>query len=77
MPIYEYQCKHCNHAFEQLQLQSDAPPQLCPKCGHNIEKLMSTGAFKMNHSGTHAPQATCCGQQTPCDSPKGCCGMGP
>jgi len=76
MPIYEYQCTVCNHTFEQLQLQSDASPQSCPKCGNDVNKLMSAGAFTMN-AGSHAPQATCCGQQTPCDSPKGCCGMGP
>jgi len=75
MPIYEYQCKHCNHTFEQLQLKSDAPPQTCPKCGQSIEKLMSAGAFTMN-TGTSPSNETCCGQQNPCDSPKGCCGVG-
>jgi len=76
MPIYEYQCNKCNHTFEQLQLQSDASPQSCPKCGDTVEKLMSAGAYAMK-SGSHAQQSTCCGHQTPCDSPKGCCGMGP
>jgi putative FmdB family regulatory protein len=75
MPIYEYQCKQCNHVFEHLQIKSDTPPQSCPQCGQqSIEKLMSAGAFNMN-STANMSAGTCCGQQTPCDNPKHCCGM--
>jgi len=74
MPIYEYQCKNCDHTFEQILLNSDSPPQSCPECGQSVEKLMSAGSFTMS-SGNAATSATCCGSQSPCDSPKGCCGM--
>ncbi|MBF0450040.1 MAG: zinc ribbon domain-containing protein [Candidatus Magnetomorum sp.] len=74
MPIYEYQCKQCNHTFEHLQLNTDLPPQSCPECGQAIEKLMSAGSFNLN-TGTDVSAGTCCGQHSPCDSPKHCCGM--
>ena len=47
MPIYEYACTHCEHAFDELQKVSDAalvhcpncnepvlPHHVCPSCGH-------------------------------------------
>ena len=33
MPIYEYACKSCGHAFDALQKMSDDPLTECPDCG--------------------------------------------
>ena len=40
MPLYSYQCKACDHAFEKLVRSSDVPT--CPSCGaEDLEKLVS------------------------------------
>ena len=31
MPIYEYECQHCQHDFEYLVLGGEEPAQ-CPSC---------------------------------------------
>lgn len=43
MPIYEYQCKSCDHCFEKLVFAGDETAKMkCPQCGGvKIEKLMS------------------------------------
>ena len=33
MPIYEYVCKDCGHAFEHLARTLSEPKPKCPKCG--------------------------------------------
>ncbi|MDP2053978.1 MAG: zinc ribbon domain-containing protein, partial [Acidobacteriota bacterium] len=33
MPLYEYECTACAHRFEVIQKFSDAPIDICPKCG--------------------------------------------
>ena len=34
MPIYEYQCKKCQHLFEvQRKIDERDDPQNCPECG--------------------------------------------
>ncbi len=49
MPIFEYECKDCNHKFEELFLSSDDSASKCPECGKgNVEKLMSAGSFRAN-----------------------------
>jgi putative FmdB family regulatory protein len=45
MPIYEFNCKKCNHKFEELvpSSLSDTSGIVCPQCGEKAaEKLMST-----------------------------------
>ncbi len=40
MPIYEYRCEACGHAFETLVLGKTAPE--CPSCqSQDLERLMS------------------------------------
>ncbi len=60
MPIYEYRCQKCNHAFEHLaRSMGDDPGVVCPECGgKKIERQLSVFA---------APQ-TGGGQPLPCDS---------
>ena len=50
MPLYEYQCKPCDHTFETL-IRSPGEAAHCPKCGSmDVTKLLSVPA--MAHTGT-------------------------
>jgi putative FmdB family regulatory protein len=51
VPLYEYQCKQCNHLFERIQKFSDSPLQTCPKCGGPVEQLISPPAIQFKGSG--------------------------
>lgn len=52
MPIYEYQCQSCNHAFEKLQKISDDPLLECPECHQNaLKKKISAAGFRLSGSG--------------------------
>lgn len=40
MPLYEYKCRACEHAFEQIVKLGETPP--CPACGAaDPERLFS------------------------------------
>ena len=55
MPIYEYVCQACGHAFEAIQKFSDAALSDCPKCGKSpLKKLISAGGFQLKGSGWYA-----------------------
>ena len=44
MPTYDYECKACGHAFEELQSFSDPLLTKCPKCKKNkLERLFGGG----------------------------------
>lgn len=52
MPIYEYQCKACEHTLDALQKISDAPLTDCPECGAaQLRKLVSAPNFRLKGSG--------------------------
>ena len=52
MPLYEYQCETCAHRFEVIQKFSDAPIDVCPKCGGGaVMKLLSSPAIQFKGSG--------------------------
>jgi putative FmdB family regulatory protein len=51
MPLYEYQCEKCAHRFEVIQKFSDAPVDVCPKCGGPVVKLLSSPAIQFKGSG--------------------------
>ncbi len=52
MPIYEYQCDHCEHKMEAIQKISDAPLKDCPECKQEtLRKLVSAAAFKLTGTG--------------------------
>ena len=52
MPLYEYQCETCAHRFEVIQKFSDAPIDVCPKCGgRSVMKLLSSPAIQFKGSG--------------------------
>jgi putative FmdB family regulatory protein len=52
MPIYEYQCQSCQHAFESLQKLSDAVLTECPECHKPaLRKKISAAGFRLTGSG--------------------------
>ena len=51
MPLYEYECSACAHRFEVIQRYSDAPIEICPKCGGAVTKLFSSPAIQFKGSG--------------------------
>ena len=51
MPLYEYQCDACAHRFEVIQKFSDAPIDVCPKCGGAVKKLLSSPAIQFKGTG--------------------------
>lgn len=45
MPTYEYQCKECNHTFEELQPMSAAALTTCPSCRkETLARVIGSGA---------------------------------
>ena len=76
MPVYEYQCQHCNHQFELRQKFSDPAASECPKCGGAVQKMISATAFSLKGDGwstreycpkTESPKPAAC-------AGGGCCG---
>ena len=55
MPIYEYQCKNCNHTFEEFFLTSkEVKAPACPKCKKGeVEKLLSKPGIQFKGKGFH------------------------
>ncbi len=52
MPIYEYQCKKCEHKLEALHKISDKPLVKCPECGKSsLVKLVSAASFRLKGGG--------------------------
>ena len=50
MPIYEYQCPSCGHAFDHMQKVSDPSPA-CPACGGAVQKRVSQTSFQLKGGG--------------------------
>ncbi|HEY7169425.1 MAG TPA: zinc ribbon domain-containing protein [Vicinamibacterales bacterium] len=49
MPIFEYQCRACQHRFEALVRKGDSPA--CPACkSADLEKILSS--FGVSSEGT-------------------------
>lgn len=52
MPIYEYECRACEHELEALQKMSDAALTDCPACGQpELRKKISAAGFRLAGSG--------------------------
>src|SRR5215813_12980714 len=51
MPIYEYKCDSFGEVTERLHKMNDKPLQKCPKCGGNVEKIISRSSFQLKGSG--------------------------
>jgi putative FmdB family regulatory protein len=53
VPIYEYQCKKCEHTFEEIQGLNDEPLTTCPECNSKkaLTKLLSGTLVQFNGDG--------------------------
>ena len=51
MPIYEYQCRRCEHRFELIQKFSDKPRKRCPECSGTVKRLISPPAIRFKGTG--------------------------
>jgi putative FmdB family regulatory protein len=55
MPIYEYQCTACGHAFDTLQKVSEPALTDCPACQQaNLQKMVSAPSFQLKGTGWYA-----------------------
>jgi putative FmdB family regulatory protein len=55
MPVYEYQCKACDHEFEREQRISDRPIKKCPQCGAmKAKRLISRTSFVLKGGGWYS-----------------------
>jgi putative FmdB family regulatory protein len=55
MPVYEYQCKACDHEFEREQRISDNPLKKCPACGAmKAKRLISRTSFVLKGGGWYS-----------------------
>jgi len=61
MPIYEYTCKKCQQAFEELVFSSSEKVS-CPECGSkSVTKEMSVFGFKSGGKFSSAHGDSCDG----------------
>ena len=51
MPIYEYECTHCNEIFEIFHKIDEDCKVSCPKCLGPTKKLISASNFVLKGSG--------------------------
>ncbi len=51
MPIYEYQCNHCDEVFEIFHKIDEDCKVACPKCLGPAKKLISATNFVLKGSG--------------------------
>ncbi len=68
MPLYEYQCKKCDHQFEALVMGSMTPT--CPSCNSKkLDKLLSTFAVSSTNGSASVEAAP--GPCGSCGDPRG------
>jgi putative FmdB family regulatory protein len=41
MPVYEYRCRACGTALEEIQPMGSPPPGPCPSCGGELKRVYS------------------------------------
>ncbi len=51
VPIYDYRCEHCGHAFSALQSYNDDALSACPSCGKQPRRLIAPPAIVFKGSG--------------------------
>ncbi len=51
MPVYDYRCDHCGHAFEATGGFNDPQLSACPRCGKPPRRLISATAIVFKGSG--------------------------
>ena len=76
MPMFEFTCNSCNHAFEELVRSPDPSVKvLCPKCsGNKVTRQFSVFAARSEAGASQrfADSGSGCGR---CGDPQGPCGM--
>ena len=63
MPMYDYQCRHCEHCFEELVFSSSVADKeiKCPYCGHlDAQRQLSAPPVAIGHSFEPACQKPDC-----------------
>lgn len=71
MPIFEFQCRACQHEFEELVFGSDETPE-CESCGGaDVQRKMSAFAIKSGSKFISASGSSCSGCSP---GPSGCSG---
>jgi len=72
MPIYEYSCSTCNHAFEHLHRTLGEPLPDCPACGASkpTKQFSAFSATVTASTPDHCsmgtcPSGSCCGSSCP------------
>ena len=79
MPIYEYKCGECRHAFEKLIRNATDLPEKCPACGKPaLKKQFSAFAAKTASSSScrNADMCAAAASQSEHRHSGGCCGSG-
>ncbi len=57
MPIYEYNCPHCDTNFEEWLKVSEADSvQQCPECGKDAQRFVSQTSFVLKGSGWYVTE---------------------
>lgn len=51
VPIYDYRCDHCGHAFSAVQSFKDEALETCPSCGKRPRRLLVAPAVVFKGSG--------------------------
>ena len=51
MPTYQYACKDCGHAFEQVQSFTDDSLTVCPRCDGHLRKVFNAVGVVFKGSG--------------------------
>jgi putative FmdB family regulatory protein len=76
MPIYEYNCPACGHAFEVLIRGKTDQPARCPACGKGKPaKVLSAFAVPSTAFKTAAQRCgSCQSGRGACPSEGSCCG---
>ncbi len=51
MPLYEYQCRKCDHRFEKIEKVAGPHAKSCPKCRGQLERVATAPAIRFKGSG--------------------------
>ncbi len=55
MPIYEYECSHCQQQFDLMQKMSEDAIKTCPNCSNDtLVRLVSAAGFQLKGTGWYA-----------------------
>lgn len=65
MPLYEYQCQQCKETLEAIQRFSEDPYTICPTCGGELKKLISSPAIQFKGAGWYVNDYGKSGSKSP------------